>query len=59
VRDDDDRDVAAELVDELLDLLGAEGIERRRRLVEQDDAGSVAITRAMRKSLLTTGKRRG
>src|SRR4051794_15838118 len=35
VRDDDDGDLGAKLVDELLDPLRADWIERRRRLVEQ------------------------
>ena len=36
VRHDDDGDVGAQLVDELLDFLRADRIERRSRLVEQE-----------------------
>src|SRR5437899_6960710 len=39
VGDDDDRVVLLELVDQLLDLGGRDGIERRAGLVEQDDLG--------------------
>src|SRR6476661_7381215 len=41
VRDDDDRELALQLVDELLDLLGRRGIERRRRLIEEQHFGVV------------------
>ena len=39
VGDDDDRVVGLQLVDQLLDLGGRDRIERRARLVEQDDLG--------------------
>src|SRR5262245_38701526 len=40
VGDDDDRVEGFQLVDELLDLRGRDRIERRARLVEQDDLGT-------------------
>ena len=39
VRDDDDRHVPAQLVDQLFDLLRADGVQRSGRLVEQEHLG--------------------
>ena len=36
VGDDDDRELGAQLLDQLLDLAGRDRVERRGRLVEQD-----------------------
>src|SRR6476661_6317677 len=41
VRDDDDGQLALQLVDELLDLLRRDRVERRRWFVEQQDLGIV------------------
>jgi len=45
VRDDDDRTVLLDGVDAVLDLLGGDGVEAGRRLVEEDD-GRVTVFRS-------------
>src|SRR5215212_11708854 len=42
VRHDDDGELGAQLLDQLLDLAGRDRIERRGRLVEEDDLGALS-----------------
>src|SRR5882672_2252563 len=58
VCDDDDRELALQLVDELLDFLCRDGVERRGRLVEQQDLRIVGERTRNAEPLLLTSRQR-
>ena len=59
VRDDHDRVAAAQLVDQLLDLGGGDRVERRARLVHQDDFGIDRDRAGDAQPLLLAARQRG
>ena len=58
VRDDDDREVALELLHEVLDARGRDRVERRARLVHQHDVGLDRERTGDAQALLLTTRQR-